>query len=319
MRPDTRRQRIAIAVCPRRPPPSVTFVYSAACGMLDRREALAYLLVDVVIGGGLASAAAARALGQAAGKLVWVAKGTPPLKVEVAAAKQTVQRSAAKRALTPEQLAAEKVDAEAAVLRLPCVLPLPKKRQCGAVARKEAAAPSSEIALPSAPTPLPITASPDAPAVDTPTEDAPTVVTPAIAVLPALPATPVPVSNHHNFTTPAIDPPTPPGLPSTQWSWFEGVDLRLESRAKHARFLQEWDARYVAEMVRQEAAQVGVHFYVREFIHPEGHECDGWCGTAICSLPPPPTPDHVVHAVVVECLEDLVWFVASGYVFSDVT
>lgn len=54
---------------PKERPAAVT----SACGVLDRREALGYLISDAVLGVGLISAAAARDVGQAAGKMVWVA------------------------------------------------------------------------------------------------------------------------------------------------------------------------------------------------------------------------------------------------------
>ena len=134
----------------------------SACGMIDRREALAYLIADAVLGVGLISAEHARSVGDKAAKLVWVAKGTAPLRREVADAKRAVQRSAGKRSLDGERLASEKADAEAAVLREPCAppLPLPKAAQCRAIEVKPQPPPPpphqlSRMPLPPLPPPPP--------------------------------------------------------------------------------------------------------------------------------------------------------------------
>ena len=110
----------------------------SACGVLDRREALALLIGDAVLGVGLLADEHARSVGDKAAKQVWVAKGTAPLRMEVAGAKQAVQRTVAKRELTPEQLAGEKADAEAAVLRAAFHPPLslPSSKQCRPLAVK---------------------------------------------------------------------------------------------------------------------------------------------------------------------------------------
>lgn len=76
--------------------------------MLDRREALAYLIADAVLGVGLLFSDQARSVGDKAGKLVWVGKGSPPIQKEIAAAKLAVQRTAAKRSITAAELAGEK-------------------------------------------------------------------------------------------------------------------------------------------------------------------------------------------------------------------
>ena len=92
-----------------------------ACGKLDEREALAYLLGDVS-GLGIISAEAARKAGDKAGKLVWVKKGTSPIKADLADARRAVQRRASK---LPEGLLEKALDdSRTAVLRAPVKLPL---------------------------------------------------------------------------------------------------------------------------------------------------------------------------------------------------
>ena len=84
--------------------------------MLDEREALAYLIGDAV-GLGRIPAEAARKAGDKAGKLVWVKKGTPPIRAELADAKRGVQRRVGK---LPEGTSNEKAfeDAHSAVLQM---------------------------------------------------------------------------------------------------------------------------------------------------------------------------------------------------------
>ena len=104
-----------------------------ACGKLDDREALAYLVGDAA-GLGRIPAEAARKVGDKAGKLVWVKKGTPPLRAQLADAKRSVQRRAGK---LPEDASLEKAlgDAHSAVLQMAVQLPLPSREECEAAER----------------------------------------------------------------------------------------------------------------------------------------------------------------------------------------
>ena len=86
-----------------------------ACVMLDEREALAYLVGDAA-GIGLITAESARKAGDKAGKLVWVAKGAPPIEKELADARRGVQRRAGK--LPEGTLENELVDPERAAARV---------------------------------------------------------------------------------------------------------------------------------------------------------------------------------------------------------
>jgi hypothetical protein len=96
-----------------------------ACGELDEREALAYLIADAV-GVGLITTDSARKAGDKSGKLVWVKKGAPPIEKELADAKRAVQRRASK---LPEGVSIETEfeDARAAVLRTVVQLLLDKR------------------------------------------------------------------------------------------------------------------------------------------------------------------------------------------------
>ena len=96
-----------------------------ACGMLDEREALAYLIGDVT-GIGLITAESARKAGDKAGKLVWVRKGQPPIEKELADARRAVQRRAGKLP-AGASIETEFEDARAAVLRRAVELPLVKR------------------------------------------------------------------------------------------------------------------------------------------------------------------------------------------------
>ena len=95
-----------------------------ACGVLDEREALAYLVGDAA-GLGLITACSARKAGDKAGKLVWVAKGAPPIEKELADARRAVQRRAGK--LREGTLESELAAARAAILRQAVALPLDKR------------------------------------------------------------------------------------------------------------------------------------------------------------------------------------------------
>ena len=96
-----------------------------SCGVLDEREALAYLVADVA-GIGLITTESARKAGDKAGKLVWVQKGAPPIEKELADAKRAVQRRAGK---LPASESIEKAfaDARSQVLQTAVQLPLDKR------------------------------------------------------------------------------------------------------------------------------------------------------------------------------------------------
>ena len=96
-----------------------------ACGVLDAREALAYLIGDAA-GFGLITAESARKAGDKAAKLVWVKKGTASIKADLAEAERAVQRRAGK---LPAGVSIEKelADARADVLRTAVELPVVKR------------------------------------------------------------------------------------------------------------------------------------------------------------------------------------------------
>ena len=105
-----------------------------ACGALDEREALAYLLGDVT-GFGLISDLAARKAGDKTGKLVWVLKGQAPIEKELSDARRAVQKRAGK--LPEGTLETELEDARSTVLRETVQLPLHLTAAECAAARRE--------------------------------------------------------------------------------------------------------------------------------------------------------------------------------------
>jgi hypothetical protein len=126
----------------------------AACGVLDEREALARLIGEAA-GLGRIPAEAARKAGDKAGKLVWVKKGTPPIKADLADARRAVQRRASK---LPEGASLEEAleDARMAVLRTAVTLhALPSREECEAAERARVRAVAREEAAAARPPPPP--------------------------------------------------------------------------------------------------------------------------------------------------------------------
>ena len=297
---------VGLGWLPKARPDAVT----AACGQLDRREALAFLVADAVLGIGLLSLEAAREVGQAAGKLVWVAKGTPRLKHQVATAKQAVQRGAAARGLTPQQLAREKADAEDAVLREPCALQLPAARLCRAVVAKEAT-PIAALPPPVAAT-TPVTAA-AATATPSPATAAaaavPPVITPPPAIAGALadaaatePTAASPPSFAPHFTVDYA------GLPDVHLPLVPWFDHSPEtSTIFHDVVCRERDQMRTMNSARVGAASVGVQFYLEDVVLP-----DGSVACTFCAQPPPCPSDAVVVAHVANVLGHLVWLVETG-------
>jgi hypothetical protein len=138
-----------------------------------------------------------------------VKRGTPPLRAEVAAAKQAVQRSAPKRSLTAEQLGREKDEAEAAVLRQPCspALLLPSVAQCRAVVLKPLASPAP-VPAPEVPTSTPILTS--LPPMPTSADDHATFLSKLKARTAALP----PITPTKGWLDRVLMPPPPPRSPA---------------------------------------------------------------------------------------------------------
>lgn len=297
---------VGLGWLPKARPHAVT----AACGQFDRREALAYLLGDVVLGVGLLPALAAREVGQAAGKLVWVQKGTPPLKQQVAAAKQAVQRGAAKLGLTPEQLAAEKAAAGAAVLHETCTLSLPATRDCLPLVAKEAmpiAALPPSVATPvaagaAAATPSPATA---AAATAPPAMSPPPAI--AEALTDAAAASEPTAASPPNFI-PHFAPVDAASLPDIHLPLVPWCDtspytmMTFQHDVCRAR-----DERRTLQAVHAGAAAVGVHFYFADVVL-----ADATPTIAVCAQPPPCPSDAVVFAHVMSALSELVWLVETG-------
>jgi hypothetical protein len=114
--------------------------------VLDEREALARLIGEAA-GLGRIPAEAARKAGDKAGKLVWVKKGTPPIKADLADARRAVQRRASK---LPEGASLEEAleDARIAVLRTTVTLQaLPSREECEAAPRAARPLPEHDARL----------------------------------------------------------------------------------------------------------------------------------------------------------------------------
>ena len=279
---------VGLGWLPKARPDAVT----AACGVLDRREALAYLIGDAVLGLGLIPDQAARSVGQAAGKLVWVAKGTAPVKQQVAKVKAVVQREASK--LTPEQLVTRKADAEAKVLCELFSLPLPAAWECYGYLLDDKKVVVCTTASPQAATQAPLAApaiSPTTPATAPATAAAaaaPPAITPPPAIADTLadaasPLSPSPLPHQTppsfapHFTMDDADIPDVT-LPLVPW-----CDARPETLSIYQDVVcRARDERRTLDKVRAEAAGIGVQFCFEDVMLADGRPA-----STICAQPPP--------------------------------
>ena len=279
-----------------------------ACGVLDRREALAYLIGDAVLGVGLLKMEDARSVGQAAGKQVWVAKGTAPLRKEVADAKLAVQRSAGKRSLDGERLTSEKANAEAAVLREQCApaLPLPLMAHCRAIVIKPVPRPPSDVTPTISPSTALATSAADA--------SEPPPLPPRLPPPTLSPPMPSPPSPSHPLTPP---PPPLTEQPAAAFTAAVPPALPIPSSQDIAAFTclgEERAHRLSGERTRQAAAEVGVIFYWGDILRVHDEFPDVVLpGTCVSPHPPPPPSDSVVHIHVACTLGEVIWMVEAGF------